>query len=149
MRFVPRKNPPHDVPEWVPDGAMFFITIQCAKRGEKQLTVPVIAEPLLESVAHYHGSLRWFARLFLLMPDHAHALLAFPQMEAMPKAIADWKRYTARQLGIAWQRGFFDHRLREGEQWQLKADYIRANPVRKGLAASPEEWPWVFTSEAP
>ena len=129
---------------WVPNGALFFVTIHCEKRDVDQLTIPETAEALLESVAHYHTHARWFARLFLLMPDHAHALLAFPQVESMRHVITNWKRYTARQLGIQWQRDFFDHRLRDGENWQLKADYIRANPVRKELIARAEDWPWIF-----
>jgi putative transposase len=144
MRFVRRKHLPHDVPPWVTDGALFFVTIHCATRGAEQLTIAAVATPLLESVAHYHSNHRWFARLFLLMPDHAHALISFPQPETMRAVIGDWKRYAARHLGIGWQRDFFDQRLREDEQWRLKADYIRSNPVRKGLVMRPEEWPWTF-----
>jgi REP element-mobilizing transposase RayT len=144
MKFVPRKTLPHEVPEWVSAGSLFFITIHCEARDRAQLTIPATAELLLESVGHYHANQRWFARLFLLMPDHAHALLAFPRAEAMPDVIADWKRYTARHASIVWQRDFFDHRLRGDEQWELKADYIRHNPVRKGLVLRAEDWPWIF-----
>jgi len=38
-------------------------------------------------------------------------------------------------MGIKWQRDFFEHRLRSDESWREKADYILANPVRKGLVA--------------
>jgi len=146
MTFVPRKRLPHDVPSWVSHGELFFITIHCAARDCEQLTVPTTAEFLLASVAHCHERGRWFARLFLFMPDHAHALLAFPRAESMRDLVTDWKRYTARHARIEWQRDFFDHRLRAGEQWQLKADYIRANPIRKGLVARVEDWPWIFTA---
>ena len=144
MRFVPRKSLPHDVPPWVADGALFFVTIHCAIRDRTQLTEPPKAELLLNSVAHYHNTGRWFARLFLLMPDHVHALLAFPPHESMRKVISDWKRYTARHAQIAWQRDFFDHRIRNNESWELKAAYIRENPVRRGLSARADEWPWAF-----
>jgi len=146
MRFVPRKHLPHETPPWVSSGALFFVTIHCAAREREQLTVPATAELLLNAVAHYHDNDRWFARMFLLMPDHAHALIAFPRAESMTKAVADWKRYTARHAEIGWQRDFFDHRVRVGENWQLKADYIRANPVRKGLVSRSEDWPWVFNA---
>jgi hypothetical protein len=55
-----------------------------------------------------------------------------------------WKRWTARHLGIVWQRDFFEHRLRSDESWREKADYILANPVRKGLVKSAEDWAYVF-----
>jgi putative transposase len=144
MRFVPRKYLPHDVPAWVPGGTLFFITLHCAVRGREQLTLPPVAAALLDAVAHHHAGSRWFARLFLLMPDHAHALLAFPRQESMSRVVSDWKRFTARASGIEWQRGFFDHRLRGGENWELKAAYIRQNPVRKGLVTCADDWPWRF-----
>jgi REP element-mobilizing transposase RayT len=78
------------------------------------------------------------------MPDHTHALLSFPRAESIRGTMRDWKRYTARHLGIAWQRDFFEHRVRNGESLELKAAYIRENPVRKGLVARAEDWPWVI-----
>ena len=41
-----------------------------------------------------------------------------------------------------WQEGFFDHVLRSGESYAEKMDYIRQNPVRTGLAADPDLWPY-------
>ena len=43
-----------------------------------------------------------------------------------------------------WQRDFFEHRLRSDESWREKADYILANPVRKGLITEVSQWPYVF-----
>ena len=142
MRFVPRKTLNHDCPSWAETGALYFVTINAAPRGTSDLVQPDSAASLLESAAHYHRQGRWFARLFLLMPDHVHALLAFPPVEAMRTVICDWKRYTARVHAVRWQRDFFDHRLRSNESWELKADYIRQNPVRKGLVQQATDWPW-------
>ena len=47
----------------------------------------------------------------------------------------------ARNAGIVWQSGFFDHRLRGDESRNEKISYIRQNPVRKGLVTEPEAWP--------
>ena len=79
------------------------------------------------------------------MPDHVHALLSFPpSRNTVQQTITLWKRWTARQLGIEWQRDFFEHRLRSDERWREKADYILANPVRKGLVTDVSLWPYVF-----
>jgi putative transposase len=144
--FDPRRRLPHGVPPWVTVGSIFFITISCRRRGGDALTTPAVAEGLLASAAYYHAQGRWFVRLFLLMPDHLHALLAFPGNEEMGKVLKDWKRYTARAHGMEWQRDWFDHRPRNQEEIGLKAAYIRQNPVRKGLVAAPEEWPWILES---
>ncbi len=62
----------------------------------------------------------------------------------MEKMVRDWKRFVAKQAGVVWQDGFFDHRLRREEGFEEKARYIRMNPVRAGLAAEPKEWKYVW-----
>ena len=78
------------------------------------------------------------------MPDHLHALLAFPQTDDKARVVGDWKQYTARHLGVVWQRNFIDHRIRDVAQGRAKAEYIRHNPVRKGLIADSTSWPYVI-----
>lgn len=146
MNFTPRKSLPHEVPTWVKSGALYFVT-QCAiPINNKSLVESTTAEALLQSVRYYHEHHRWFARLFLLMPDHLHALLSFPGEVAMQEVWRSWKRYTAKVTGVEWQRDYFEHRIRSDESWEEKAAYIRENPVRKGLVSEAKSWPWVFES---
>lgn len=77
------------------------------------------------------------------MPDHLHALLSFPKAENLGTAIRMWKGYQTKQLKIEWQEGFFDHRVRSDESTEEKRQYILMNPVRAGLVARPEDWPYV------
>jgi len=79
------------------------------------------------------------------MPDHVHALISFPPSgKPLKSIISKWKEWTAKQLGIVWQRDFFEHRLRREESRHEKADYILNNPVRKGLVTNAEDWPYVY-----
>jgi len=79
------------------------------------------------------------------MPDHLHALLSFPPSgKPLQNVITKWKEWTAKSIGIVWQRDYFEHRLRNDESRRAKADYILENPVRKHLVARPEEWPFVY-----
>jgi hypothetical protein len=41
---------------------------------------------------------------------------------------------------------FFEHRLQGDESLDEKAGYILENPVRAGLVAKPEDWPYRFVS---
>jgi putative transposase len=86
---------------------------------------------------------RWYAWLFVLMPDHLHAILSFSQDVSMSRVLGDWKKYHEHKTGICWQDGYFDHRLRSDDEFVEKAHYIRMNPVRAGLCALPTAWPWV------
>jgi len=144
MRFIPRKSLPHEIPPWVKSGEIYFFTLGTRTRGTETLTRPTAATALLAAVSHYHTTGRWHARLFLLMPDHLHALLAFPPHATMREVWRDWKRYTARTVGVEWERDVFEHRLRDHENLERKARYIRENPVRQGWVATAEEWPWYF-----
>jgi hypothetical protein len=46
------------------------------------------------------------------------------------------------KLKSFWQPGFFDHLLRRDESYSEKWDYVWRNPVRAGLVAKPEDWPY-------
>ena len=131
----------HRVPSWVETGAIFHIRIRSQKPN---LILSRNATAMLESAEFSHRENRWFVRLFLLMPDHLHALLQFPPNETMSQVVGDWKRYQKTQLRIVWQEGFFDHRIRNGDEYPKKAAYVRLNPVRAELCDQPEEWEWVL-----
>ncbi len=84
-------------------------------------------------------------RLALVMPDHIHLLMSFPRDPGLAQTLGQWKRYVARAKLVQWQQGFFEHRLRKEESLIEKAAYIRENPVRAGLCARWEEWPYVMS----
>jgi putative transposase len=151
MNLPQRGHLPHEVPLWVdPQKEVYYLTINCEKRATNQLTTPETAKALLESIAFRQGKGLWFAYLFLIMPDHVHGLVSFPpSTRTLQGVVSDWKRWTARQLGIEWQRDFFEHRLRHDESARQKSDYILANPVRAKLVARPEDWPYVWFGGSP
>ena len=144
MGFVPRKSLPHEVPKWVKSGELYFFTLCVHEREKANLLIAEVAKVILAAAEHYHLSQQWHVRLFLLMPDHLHALISFPADESIQECWRSWKRYTAKQTGVVWQRNVFEHRIRSAESGEVKANYIRENPVRKGLVADTKLWPWVF-----
>lgn len=139
-----RQRLPHVPPSWVKETSLFFVTFSTTPRRLNQLCRPNVGVALLESAEFYHHRERWWVKCFLLMPDHIHALLAFPHEQSMPEVIRHWKGYQTKMHRISWQAGFFDHRLRSGESEQQKAVYIRQNPVRAGLVVTAEDWPYVW-----
>ena len=83
-------------------------------------------------------------RVCLLMPDHVHGVMAFGRDRSIKQIVSSWKGFLAKTCGIAWQRDFFEHRLRNDENEVAKVHYVRMNPVRAGLVARPEDWPYVW-----
>ena len=135
----------HDVPGWVDDGAAFHIRVR-AKRGTTIIDADGIKpRAILEATRHYHEHRRWFCRLMLVMPDHLHAVITFPPGGRMSTVIGEWKSYLAKASGVRWQSDYFDHRLRSRKEADECWHYIRQNPVRAGLVATLEAWPWVWS----
>ncbi len=141
----PRKTLPHEFPSFVDRGKeIFFITVCRQKRGVNQLAGHEVGPPLIETFQHRNEKDVWWAHLAMIMPDHVHFLLSFPRENRIQVVMSKWKEWTAKSLGIDWQRDFFEHRLRRGESYREKADYILFNPVRAGLVSKTEDWPYVF-----
>ncbi len=145
-RLAERKHLPHESPAWVGDGAIYFITICAVPRGMNQLCLPETAASLRESLIFRQTRGEWWVHLLLFMPDHLHALMSFAPSPGMRRSVAQWKRYVAREFHVHWQDGFFDHRLRNDENYREKAHYVRMNPVRAGLVERSEDWPCVWSS---
>jgi len=78
------------------------------------------------------------------MPDHLHAIIAFPRELGMATTVKNWKKFVAEKYGVDWQRDFFDHRLRDHHELEEKTSYILMNPVRKGLCERAEDWKCVY-----
>jgi REP element-mobilizing transposase RayT len=97
----------HDVPHWVDPNSLFHIRIRLDRdKRQTPLTDALLATTLLKSAEFYDSKFRWHIALFLLMPDHVHALLAFQRDGSMSRVIGDWKHFHARKNQIEWQQGF-------------------------------------------
>jgi REP element-mobilizing transposase RayT len=97
----------------------------------------------------------------VIMPDHVHLLFtALRDTDgwtfALPEIFRAIKGSSARSInklagrsGPVWQDESFDHVLRGNESLRETIDYIRQNPVRRGLVNKPEayEWLWVKVGE--
>ena len=88
-----------------------------------------------------------------VMPNHVHVLIE-PRM-SLSKIIQSWKTFTGRwglahsaelELGVPgknfWMREYFDRYIRDEEHFNKAVAYIHNNPVKAGLCAAPEDWPW-------
>jgi putative transposase len=141
-----RKKLPHEVPSWLdPQKEIYFISVNCGNRFKNQLAQPDISERIFETVRFRQEKFLWWPHVFLLMPDHLHALLSFPPSgKSLQSVVTKWKEWTAKEIGIVWQRDFFEHRLRGDESRCEKAKYILQNPVRARLVARSDDWPFIY-----
>jgi putative transposase len=140
-----RKNLGHrEVPGYVAWNADFLVTICTLPRGANNLCFDPIGSGVLDAARRYETMQKWGIWLLVLMPDHLHLIVTPYVGYNLSGLVADWKRFLRRTYPIKFQRGFFDHRIRNTENFNLKCQYVRANPVRAGLVRRPEDWPWFY-----
>jgi REP element-mobilizing transposase RayT len=83
------------------------------------------------------------------MPDHLHLLVEGTSDEAdlcgFVSAAKHRGAYAARKWirGRLWQRGYYECVLRDEDHTRDVIRYILQNPVRAGLAKSPDEYPFL------
>jgi putative transposase len=89
---------------------------------------------------------------FVVMPDHIHLLMTLPKGTTIEKAMQLIKGGFSYRLkhdygfqGEVWQRGFSELRINDRESWLQCREYIGQNPVKAGLADSPEQYPYSYT----
>ena len=140
--LYPRRRPLDHSTPWGVEYPEFFITLCCASKGRNQLCWEGVGQRILNLIRKYQLSRRWHCSIALLMPDHLHAIVQIPQKLPIVEVIRCFKQTCAKQASIAWQRDFFDHRLRGPASSQQTYRYIEMNPVRAGFITHPNDWPW-------
>ena len=88
---------------------------------------------------------------FVVMPDHVHLLLTIHDEMTIEKAMQFIKgRFSHRlkhefgYLGEVWHRGFTEEQVVGRESFEKHREYIANNPVKAGLIAFPDEFPFCF-----
>jgi REP element-mobilizing transposase RayT len=122
-------------------------------KGNRDPFSPAARDAVLRHCLHDHEK-RFQLHAAVVMPDHVHLLLTpLPDQKgwpyALPLILKLLKGTSARSVnkllglhGPVWQEESFDHVLRSHESLKEKLEYLRQNPVRRGLARSPEDYPW-------
>ena len=119
-----------------------------ARTGPLYLRRPDIAIVVVEAIHYREREQHYQLHSYVVMANHVH-LLVTPLAE-VSKVMQSLKRFTAlesnRILGLTgkafWQDESYDRLVRNGTEFQRIRNYIEMNPVKCGLAVTPEEFPW-------
>jgi putative transposase len=137
-----RRHPAHGVQIQSTLPTIVLLTV-CTK-GRQRWLASNENHALLRSI--WRAATSWRVGQYVLMPDHVH-LFAAPDKPEVP--LDNWVRYWKSQFTKAhgvrahrWQVDHWDRRLRSGEGYAEKWEFVRCNPVRHGLVARPEDWPF-------
>lgn len=137
-------------------GATYFFTVRLERRGATLLTDHI--ESLRYAYAKAVQDYPVTCHAMVVLPDHLHAVWtepdggvwyserwrrlkarfshAIPQPDTPRQSLAD-----KREKGI-WQRRFYEHAIRNEEEFHRALDHCENNPVRHGLVSSANLWPY-------
>ncbi len=141
-----RKHPAHPPPLDAGNRpVILFVTVCTDKRKPILANVETVAVILKAWRVADH----WLVGRYVILPDHIHLFCAPGRHDHLPvqKWAAFWKSKVSnhwpdpKQHPI-WQVDCWDTQLRRGENYSTKWEYVRNNPVRHGLVACAEEWPY-------
>ena len=135
-------------------GGHYFFTVVTEQRQ------PLLIEHIDRlRTAFHHGMERYpfTIEAIVVLPDHLHTLWRLPDGDAdfstrwmvikrkfsagLKPGITNASKLHKREKGI-WQRRFWEHHIRDEQDWQAHIDYIHYNPVKHGYCATPAEWPY-------
>lgn len=146
MTATPRKNIRLSRDEYI-GKRIYFLTI-CAENRLPIFRHGGRARAAIDELEKVANRLDVLVHAYCIMPDHAH-LLAEGKTAAVDvvKFVTQWKQGTGFALRDElprrfWQKGFYDHILRRPEDSEAVAWYIWMNPVRKGIVATPNIYPF-------
>jgi len=135
-------------------GQQWYFITACTGAGQPRFSRSQSVGALLDLLRAQCTSCSFNVYAYCFMPDHLH--LELVGLSANSDAISllhDFKggaTSQARALGVRnlWEKGFYDHILRDDDDHNAVAWYIFNNPVRKGFVKDPRDWPysgsWMF-----
>ena len=102
---------------------------------------------LLKDLDFYRKELDYQIYAYVIMPDNFHWIVC-PSGKAdisiIMKKIKGHSSFAInRQLGrggTLWQKGYYDHVIRNGKDFEEKANYIHRNPIRAELVDKIENY---------
>lgn len=140
-------------------GATYFFTVNTYRRI-KVLTDPPFYLALKGALRQVMAKHPFEIDAFVLLPDHIHCIWTLPpddgdytmrwniikrlvsqttRNEIAPLLSAS--RSGRKELGL-WQRRFWEHQIRDEEDFAKHADYIHWNPMKHGYVSRVVDWPY-------
>ena len=141
-------------------GSTYFFTV-VAHRRRPIFCNPLIRSNLAQAIRFVRGIRPFVIDAWILLPDHMHCIWTLPEDDVdYSTRWATIKRYVSsysgqvlhddaistpsrrnRRESTIWQRRFWEHQIRDDEDFGRHMDYIHFNPVKHGYVEQVVDWP--------
>ena len=135
---------------YIPGGCYFFtvVTMNRAPLFNTEARVDILRQAMRERMAKQPFQID----AMVVLPDHLHCIWRLPEEDCdYSSRWREIKKSVSRHIStvtnrrnerLVWQRRFWEHTIRDEDDWRRHVDYIHYNPVKHGLAKRPGDWPW-------
>lgn len=143
-------------------GGCYFFTVVTQDRRPLFAQAETVAR-LREGFRRVKAAQPFEIDAIVILPDHLHTVWRLPEGDAdFPLRWRKIKHYVSigteasgqraswsrrREKGI-WQRRYWEHAIRDEQDWQRHVDYVHFNPVKHGYVTRPGDWPYSSFSQA-
>jgi len=135
-------------------GASYFFTLTLQNRRSDLLTCKT--KELRVAFQQVMKTHPFIIDGIVVLPEHIHMILTLPlddtnysqriscikstfSRQLEPTELIHSSKQTKRERGI-WQRRFWEHLIRDEQDYKRHLDYIHYNPVKHGHVKSPSKW---------
>jgi len=137
-------------------GGTYFFTVNLADRRSSLLTANIeLLRAAFRYTRHRHP---FMTGAIVILPDHLHALWTLPAGDSdfatrwrlfkttfsrglRPIERVSASRSSKGERGI-WQRRFWEHTIRDDDDFARHVDYIHFNPVKHSYVERLRDWPF-------
>jgi putative transposase len=129
----------------------YLVTAVTAQR-RRLFQVTATAELLQQTILDYRGQGRFLLHAFVIMPDHFHALITPAPDVSLEKAMQFIKggfSFRLKSKLDVWERSFNESQIMGEEKFVSCVRYVEENPVRRGLAPTPDAYPFSSAAHGP
>jgi len=137
-------------------GGTYFFTVNLLDRNKSLLVEHI--DLLRESIRFVKSQKPFYIDAWVVLPDHLHAVLTLPDddvdyssrwreikkrfSKSLPKTkFLTQTRKRKNERGI-WQRRFWEHTIRDDNDYWHHVNYVHFNPLKHGLVSQVADWPY-------
>jgi REP element-mobilizing transposase RayT len=105
-----------------------------------------IAEEVANAL-RYFDEKRYRLFAWCIMPNHVHVVARLFPGNTLAAVLHSWKSFSAKHANrilrshdVFWQREYYDHLIRDDEEYERAVHYVSENPAKAKL----NNWQWVW-----
>jgi putative transposase len=150
-----------DYLRWYQEGGTYFFTVKTYK-NQSLFSDETARQYLHQAINEVRSEKPFEIPAIVLLPDHLHCIWSLPEQDRdfsyrwgriKKRFTSLWLNHNGKSLPVSaqrhnrnergvWQRRFWEHLIRDRDDFAHHMDYIHYNPLKHGYVECPHRWPY-------